>query len=578
MIDLSRHVNKSCKKEKVKLAHFLRCLEITEKGDWQAVLDLEKAYFHIRIADEHVKYLGIKHVLDGQQVTLAFQFLPFGLASAVHCITKMFKPIVAELHGRGIRYSQFIDDGRVVAGSREECQQHYGEVIMLLENCGWQLARDKSDKMEDVSQIKPYLGFIIDSSSMIVTISGEKIQRFRTALTGILGVGPQKVKEVASITGMMESFRPAFGPIVQICARSSFGWIARLVDGVGWQGSGMLEEECKAELRFFEANLEFFHGYPAQTPSTEVSVVSIIGPPEEFLSKHWLQGHLVNGTPCVWASDASAFGTYAYSIKGPAILDASSNFTETEMGFSSGLRELLAVIKALPGIAKAKPVGEDWHIYWLTDSTNLVSFLTKGSGKRHIQPYVFHVARFCRANNLCITPIHLRRGDDRIMKADAGSRNNASDDWGVDRGCFETFNTLWKFTIDLFASSVSAKTERFYALETQDTKLGEGALGVNAFCHDWSGEVAWVCPSVSVAIATIRKIRKTENLRGILILPEWKSAGFWNLLFKGESLLSPFYKREKRRPYLVQFQGVTDTALYGHTDFFMLFLHFDTKL
>jgi len=180
-------------------------------------------------------------------------------------------------------------------------------------------------------------------------------------------------------------------------------------------------------------------------------------------------------------------------------------------------------------------------------------------------------------NGITITPIHLKREDDRIKKADLNSRNSASDDWGVDYSCFVKWNLEWKFTIDLFASSKSRRVERFYAAETLDTDLGHGALAVDAFCHSWDKEVAWVCPPVSQALRVIRRIKESKSCKGVLILPEWKSAGFWTKLFFNDHLLQPFYRVNFEKPYIVQFQNVSDTALYGITEFRLMFLSFETK-
>lgn len=228
VIDLSRHVNKGCKKERVKLAHLLKALEITEEQDWQAVFDLEKAYFHVKIVDEHVKFLGIRHEVDGREQTFAFRFLPFGLASAVHCITKMFKPVVAKLPSLGVRYSQFIDDARVVAASKEECQEHLKVVYELLQNCGWQLAQGKCDTA--VGQVKGYLGFIIDTRSMTVSVSEAKFRRLKGLLQSALMAEVLPIKEVVKVAGTLESMKPAFGPVVQICSKSVFGLIVRHVN------------------------------------------------------------------------------------------------------------------------------------------------------------------------------------------------------------------------------------------------------------------------------------------------------------------------------------------------------------
>ena len=44
-----------------------------------------------------------------------FLFLPFGLSSAVHCITKLFKPINAYIHNKGVRRSIYLDDEKITS-------------------------------------------------------------------------------------------------------------------------------------------------------------------------------------------------------------------------------------------------------------------------------------------------------------------------------------------------------------------------------------------------------------------------------------------------------------------------------
>ena len=57
--DGSRCINLILDKQKVTLAHFHRCLEITNQGEFQVVYDLKSAFHHIRISDQQVKYLGV---------------------------------------------------------------------------------------------------------------------------------------------------------------------------------------------------------------------------------------------------------------------------------------------------------------------------------------------------------------------------------------------------------------------------------------------------------------------------------------------------------------------------------------
>ena len=97
---------------------------------------------------------------------------------------------------------------------------------------------------------------------------------------------------------------------------------------------------------------------------------------------------------------------------------------------SSGQRELLTVKYALEQrLKEGRVVAKAVTMYWLTDSENLVSFLTKGSRKLHIQTLVLQVLDICKKLNLAIIPIHLQREDPRIRIADEGSKIPDSDDW-----------------------------------------------------------------------------------------------------------------------------------------------------
>ena len=122
--DGSRCVNLALKKQKVTLSHLQKALETTKEGDYQIIYDLKSAYHHIKICEEQVRFLGAAIETEkGEKIYFVFKYLPFGLGSAVHCITKMFKPINAYLHNLGIRHTIFIDDRRSLATSENEAEK-----------------------------------------------------------------------------------------------------------------------------------------------------------------------------------------------------------------------------------------------------------------------------------------------------------------------------------------------------------------------------------------------------------------------------------------------------------------------
>ena len=245
-------------------------------------------------------------------------------------------------------------------------------------------------------------------------------------------------------------------------------------------------------------------------------------------------------------------------------------FSEEERNYSSGHRELLAVKQTLENYSHIwSNKKEATNIYWLTDSENLVQFLKKGSGKSHIQKEVFQIMLICQELNIRIIPIHLLREDPRIKVADEGSKTDDTDDWQVDISTFRQFDVSMKFSIDLFASDWNCKCSRFYSnFWCKDT------LGIDSFCHEWDGEIAWVCPPIKLVLKTIRKIRKSK-ISGVLFVPDWQTADYWPEIFDNrQQLKRPFTKLEVCRPFLIQKNFNYRSPFMGNVKFNFLALYF----
>jgi lysophospholipid acyltransferase (LPLAT)-like uncharacterized protein len=102
---------------------------------------------------------------------------------------------------------------------------------------------------------------------------------------------------------------------------------------------------------------------------------------------------------------------------------------EEERRLSSGHRELIAVTKTLKYYESTNATNSQaTNVYWLTDSQNMTTFLTKGFSKGPIQKEVFGIMTLCKKLNIRIIPIHLLRDDPRIKMADDGSKMTDTDD------------------------------------------------------------------------------------------------------------------------------------------------------
>jgi hypothetical protein len=571
--DGSRCVNLCLKEQKVTLAHLQRALELTEKDDYQVTYDLKSAYHHIQIHDLQTKFLGAAFLTeDGRRQYFIFLYLPFGLASAVHCITKLMKPINSYLHASSIRHSIFIDDGRILSKGQEKAEEDRKFVYDVLTKAGWTIEQKKSDSAGDASQEKCYLGFVINTVSLTVRLKTDKKEAIKQSVLKTLDFDNQKIqiRELAKTLGKMVSCEPALGQMPLMAARAAYIQLDQVTEIYGWNGTLVMNHDTKNSLRFFVENVDRFDDTPIRSAAREISVLSIIGPPSNFLKTSYVTNHLRTNCEEIWASDSSGFATCAYSIKADKDVYYRGTFSDEEKGFSSGHRELLAVKKTLENYSSVwSDRKEATNIYWITDSENLVHFLSKGSGKIHIQQEIFKIMLLCKKLNIRIIPIHVLREDPRIKVADEGSKVEDTDDWKVDVGTFLKFNKSMQFSIDLFASDWNSKCPRFYS-----NFWCKNTLGIDAFSHDWSGEVAWVCPPIKLVLKTIRKIRQTK-VCGVLFVPDWQTADYWPEIFeKNRKLKFPFTKIEICRPFLIQNVFDYRSPLSGNVKFDFLAVYF----
>ena len=571
--DGSRCVNKFLTHSKVTLSHLQRALEMTSQNDFQVKYDLKSAFHHIKIHASHTKYLGAAFTTEaGKKQYLVFLYLPFGLGSAVHCITKLLKPIVAYLHTKGIRNSIFVDDGRILARNQEEAENARKLAYHVLDQAGWTLEKQKSDGEGQASQSKEYLGFVIDTKTMTVQLKEDRKEAIKHNVQQTLShkSRPIHVKELAKTLGKIVATEPALGPMPLMAARAAYSQLDTVTEEKGWNSYLEMSEEAKAGLLFFVDNMARFDNTVIRTCCTEISVLSIIGPPSKFLKTGFVANHAETNNKEIWASDASGFATCAYSINAKKKLYYRGKLSAEQQKLSSGHRELLAVSHTLQNYYKEwENNSESTTLYWLTDSENLVKFLTKGSGKSQIQQEIFKVMEICQTLQIRIIPIHLRREDPRIQLADEGSKTTDTDDWQVDKATFREFDSYMHFSIDLFAIYENSQCQRFYSnfwcKETQ---------GIDAFCHNWDGEVAWICPPVKLILKVIRKIKISE-ISGILFVPEWQTADFWPEIFdQHKSLRNPFINCTRCKPFLMQQNFDYRSPFSGYPKFDFLAIKF----
>ena len=154
-----------------------------------------------------------------------------------------------------------------------------------------------------------------------------------------------------------------------------------------------------------------------------------------------------------------------------------------------------------------------------TDSKNASSISAKGSNSLRLHALALEIFAYCAAHDISLEVEWIPRSLNSY--ADSVSRVVDYDDWAVSTIFFQHVSSIFgPFDVDRFASSLSAKCERFYS-----KFWCPGCEGVDAFSASWGGVNNYLVPPVFLVARTLAHL-ETSRARGTLIAPKWPSASF----------------------------------------------------
>lgn len=156
--------------------------QLIKQGSWMAVLDLKDAYYSVPIVIDHRKYL--RFIFKNN--LYEFTCLPNGLSSAPSCFTKLMKPVYASLRSRGFHLVGYIDDILLLADTPQELDKQVSDTIKLLKSLGFTVHDTKS--VTKPSQQVKFLGFILNSVTMDITMVPDKVDKLKKACRSLFKI------------------------------------------------------------------------------------------------------------------------------------------------------------------------------------------------------------------------------------------------------------------------------------------------------------------------------------------------------------------------------------------------------
>jgi hypothetical protein len=100
-----------------------------------------------------------------------------------------------------------------------------------------------------------------------------------------------KLKNLASMVGKVVAAEPAIGNFAHIMVRRAYGILEEARQHQGWSGTVEITTEVAEDFRLLGEQLEEHNNHPIRSKETEMSVVTVVGSPSEFMKTTMLKNH-----------------------------------------------------------------------------------------------------------------------------------------------------------------------------------------------------------------------------------------------------------------------------------------------
>lgn len=125
------------------------------------------------------------------------------------------EPVFATLRQLGHLSSGYIDDSWLTGPVWDDCAKNVVDTVKLLDILGFVFVVHPEKSVFILTQKLVFLGFILDSVSMLVYLTPEKALKLKQAATDLLNCKNPTIREVAKVLGLIVSSFPgiAYGPL-----------------------------------------------------------------------------------------------------------------------------------------------------------------------------------------------------------------------------------------------------------------------------------------------------------------------------------------------------------------------------
>lgn len=205
-----------------------------------------------------------------------FFSLPNGLSSSTRIFTKLVKPVSSTFRTRSNVSSGYLDDSFLLGDTFAECQTDVNDTHVRFNDLGFTVSGEKSVTLP--TQVIVHLGFVLNSISMTVSLTKEKIDNITRLGQDIISRRSCSIREHAQLIGTLVSCSSGVEYVPLYYKQLEIEKIDALKKYQGsFEAQMQLSDLAKSDIRWwieesFQYPKKIFHGNPFFTLTTDASL------------------------------------------------------------------------------------------------------------------------------------------------------------------------------------------------------------------------------------------------------------------------------------------------------------------
>ena len=420
-----------------------------------------------------------------------FKTLPFGLTSAPYVFTKLLRPVASLFRQAGLRILVYLDDWLLLASDPDLLKDQGEHVSSNLQSLGFLLNHKKCIMVP--TQSIEFLGFIIDSRRMTLSLPAVKVDKIHKECRHILNLSEVTGRQLSHIIGLMTSVLPAIHPAFTLQSPS-----APKAESPGTEGVPRLRFLCEAFIRSSRRSTVVDPLAPSSQRTAylfaRTDTGSRVGRLQEGLgSPLQRERHIDRGT-----LDSRRITSTHQLARIKSSLPCHSNVCETSMSCSNFSRQPSGscVHKSDGGDTLSAAVQAGSRVLGLVHETS--DHNSCGAPARQIE---------CARRLRVPPPIRLQR-----LETES-------------RDLFTTECLVWSFYDRPVCLTLEQASEPFFSWRPDPL-----ALAVDALAHSWGQEHPYAFPPFALIGHCLQKVCREQTRSLLLIAPIWPAQIWYPLL------------------------------------------------